>query len=258
MRRATVLVAGITVTAVLATACDAGSPRGELSEHQQILSTCDPAAPPASMVQIDGTGSSASEEIVKERMTAIKSIVRTTAICSGHLKVLVFSASSAATTTIFDAPLRLDGATDNARLKRVPALVSEVMGEIERKYEPAVKQLAPGGSDIPAQLRLASEWIGQLGEPFRLHLLLATDGFQTIGVDLSTRALSQQEATALAGQLAVPDLSGASVVVAGLGRVAGNPPPSAVVEGLVTFYRELCAKTGAADCLAVTDYTAGR
>jgi len=239
--------------------CSAGSsPRGELSENQQILATCDPSAPPASMVQIDGSGSSTSDAITAERMDAIESIIRTTAICSGHLKVVMFSASSAGATELFDGPLQLDGATSNARLKRVSALVSEVMGKIRKAYEPALKSLASGGSDITAQLRLASEWIGQLEDPYKLHLYVLTDGFQNIGVDLSTRALSRHEAAALADQLLVPDLSGASVVVAGLGRVAGNPPPSAVVEGLIDFYDALCQRTGAAHCLSVTDYTAGQ
>jgi hypothetical protein len=63
---------------------------------------------------------------------------------------------------------------------------------------------------------------------------------------------------ALAQQTPVPDLSGASVTVAGLGRVAGRPPASAVVEGLVAFYGALCVRTKAATCTSVTDYAAGR
>ncbi|MCP2264627.1 hypothetical protein APR03_001965 [Promicromonospora thailandica] len=236
-------------------ACGVGSTHGELAENQEILASCDPVAAPASSVEIDGTGSSASSEIAAERMAAVEGIVRRTAICSGHLRVQVFSASSAATATIFDQPLRLDGATDNAKLKRVPQIVEETMAEIRAAYEPAVAALPGGGSDITAQYRLAAEWARQLDGDAHLHLYIFTDGFQNVGgVKLGKKALSEQEATSLAEKTSVPELAGASVAVAGLGRVAGSPPSSEVVEGLVSLYDALCAKTGAENCLSVTEY----
>lgn len=254
-RRVALAIIAFIVTLLTLPGCGpTSSSRGELTDNQRVLAACDPAAPPASLVEIDGTGSSNSEVIVAERMTSIEAIVRQTAICSGHLRVIVFSASSAATTTLFDEPLRLVGATDNARLKRVPGVVADVMATIRQGYGPAVAALPGGGSDITAQYRLAAEWIGQVEGNFRLHLYLLTDGFQTVGVALDARALSKAEATALAGQVSVPELPGASVVVAGLGRVAGSPPPSAVVEGLVAYYDALCQKTGATRCVSVTDY----
>jgi hypothetical protein len=243
------------VVTVLVTACGAGSPHGQLAENKQILATCDPAAPPASLVELDGSGSSASDKITAERMTAITSIVRTTAICSGVLRVLVFSSSSAATLILFDAPLHLAGATANARLKRAHAVVEDVMTTIRTDYGPAVTRLSGGGSDITAQYRLAAEWIGQLGGKTRLHLYLLTDGFQNIGINLGARPLGKAEAATLASRVAVPKLPGASVVVAGLGKVTGVPPRSAVVEGLVAYYDALCKKTGAAQCTSVTDFT---
>jgi hypothetical protein len=252
-------VIGLLAALVTLAACGTGSPRGDLGENQQILASCDPAARPASLVEMDGTGSSASDQITAERMTAVESIVRRTAICSGDLRVLVFSSSSAGTVTLFDGPLHLAGATANARLKRVPGVVAGVMAKVREAYGPAVAALAGGGSDITAQYRLASEWTQQLGGSYRLNLYLLTDGFQNIGVNLGARALSKQEATVLAGRVSVPKLPGASVVVAGLGRVAGVPPGSDVAEGLVAYYDALCRKTGAAQCISVTDYTpAGR
>lgn len=253
--RVCLFVAGVLAALVTVTGCGAGtSPRGELGENRHILASCDPAAPPASLVEIDGTGSSASDTVTAERMTAIESIVRRTAICSGYLRVIMFSASSAAAIALFDGPLRLDGATVNARLKRVPGAVSDAMATIRQAYGPAVTALPGGGSDITAQYRLAAEWIGQIGDPYRLHLYVLTDGFQTIGIDLGARALSEQEVAALADLGTMPQLPGASVVVAGLGRVAGEPPPSNVVEGLVAYYDALCHKTGAAQCVSVTAY----
>ena len=85
------------------------------------------------------------------------------------------------------------------------------------------------------------------------------DGFQNIGVDLGAKVLSKQDAATLADQVAVPKLPGAVVVVAGLGRVAGTPPPSDMVQGLIYYYDVLCHKAAAATCVSVTDYaTAGK
>ncbi|WP_030853696.1 VWA domain-containing protein [Streptomyces griseus] len=247
-------VAAVTVATTM-TACSVdSSPHGELARNKQTLASCDASAPPASDIQIDGSGSSASKTITEERMAAIEQIVRTTAVCSGRLRVSVFSASSAGTATLFDGPLPLHGATDTARLKRVATAVDDAMSEIRDAYGPAVAGLKGKGSDITAQYRLASEWINQVGGNFRLHLLVLTDGFQNVGMDLGNRAISKQEAAELANRTTVPTLSGVSVTVAGLGRVTGTPPRSDVVQGLVAYYDALCKKAGAAKCVSVTDY----
>jgi hypothetical protein len=254
-RRTFLFLVAALATVILGTGCSSNpSLAGALAQDKQTLATCDPAHAPASWVAIDGTGSSASDQIAAERMTAVESIVRKTAICSGQLRVLAFSASSAATATLFEGQLHLDGATANSRLKRVPGVVDNVMTKIRSAYGPSVAGLDGSGSDITAQYRLAGEWINQLGGRARLHLYLLTDGFQNIGVDLDARALSKVEATALANQVNVPKLPGASVVVAGLGKVASAPPRSDVVEGLVAYYDALCKKTDAAQCVSVTDF----
>jgi hypothetical protein len=242
--------------AVAATsACgSASNSAGQLAADQQILSACDAASPPAADVQLDGSGSSSSDSIVEERLKATESIVRTTAICGGRLRVSVFSSTSAATNVLIDRPLRLDGATDNARLKKLPPLVTDVMATIRANYSSAVKSLPSGGTDISAEYRLASEWLGQVGGPYRLHLYLLTDGFQNVGITLDKGAVSKEQAADLAGRTAVPQLPGSSIVVAGLGRVASDPPSSDVVDGLVAFYDALCKKTAAASCASVTDY----
>ncbi|MFJ9781073.1 hypothetical protein ACIRSS_15900 [Amycolatopsis sp. NPDC101161] len=244
---------GVVVAAV--SACgSASNSAGQLAADQQILATCDAAAPPATDVQLDGSGSSNSDAIVEERFKAIESVVRTTAICGGRLRVSVFSSTSAATNILIDKSLRLDGATDNARLKKLPPLVTDVMKTIRASYGSAAKSLPSGGTDISAEYRLASEWLAQVGAPHRLYLYLLTDGFQNVGVTLDQGAITKQQAADLAGRVAVPQLPGSSIVVAGLGRVASDPPSSDVVDGLVAFYDALCKKTAAASCASVTDY----
>jgi hypothetical protein len=227
-----------------------------LANNQTILKSCDAAHPPASWVAIDGTGSSASNSILSERMTALQSIVQTTAVCSGYLMVQVFSADSAATTTLFDGSMLQTGATTNARLQRVPKAVDTVMTTVQQAYPSAVAGLDARDSDITGQYANAAQWFGQLGGAYRLHVYLLTDGFQTAGVNLSTQPLNQEQALALAQQTSVPTLPGAEIVVAGLGRIVGPTPPSDMVAGLVAYYTALCHRMNAATCISVTDYQA--
>ena len=259
LKRFTVAVALATAVTGVSACASTSNPSGQLAADQQMLAACDAAAPPAADIQIDGSGSSSSDAITEERFNAIESVVRTTAICGGRVRVSVFSSSSAATNIIIDKPLHLDGATNNARLKKLPALVTDTMAAIRSSYAAATTSLPNGGSDISAEYRLANEWIGQVGAPYRLHLYLLTDGFQNVGFRLDDKVITKQAAADLASGVAVSQLPGASVLVAGLGRVSGAPPSSEVVDGLIAFYDALCKKTSAAQCVSVTDYTvAGR
>lgn len=252
----TVLLLVTLLAAVIAmAACDSSSsPQTALATNQQILSTCDSSAPPASLIAIDGTGSSAATAIEAQRMTIVESVVRRTAICSGDLRVTVFTTSSAATVTLFDGALKLPGATSNARLLRVPNVVASVMAQIKKSYAPAAASLQYGGSDITGQYRQAADWITQVGRPYLLHFYLLTDGFQTIGIDLGAHLLSPQQAAALADQVTMPKLPGTSIIVAGLGRIAVQAAATDVVNELVSYYNELCHNAAAASCLSVTDY----
>lgn len=239
-------------------ACGAGtSPPGELGQSHQILASCPAGKKLASDVEIDASGSGRTAELPSERAAVVSDVARRTAICGGHLRVSIFSASSAATVPLYDGELSLSGATDNARLRRVPELVNHVMTTTTQAYATKVNDLTPDGSDIVAEYRLSSEYVQQLGGGYILRLVLLTDGFQassTFGI--GDQPLSADQAAALAQQVTVPTLpKNASVTVAGLGKVVGQPPASDVVDGLVAFYDAICRRTGAGTCLSVTDYT---
>ncbi len=256
----TVLRTGVAVCALSAaltlTACS--STNANTTTDQTILAACTTNKQVAADVEIDGSGSSSGDAITTERLAITADVVRRTAICGGHLMVRAFSVSSGATVTIYDGDLSLPGATDNARLRRVDKLVQGVMGKITAKYSAALAALPGGGSDITSVYRLAGEYAAQLGDTYQLHLYVLTDGLNNIGTDLQSPVLTPAQAADLAATVNVPALPGASITVAGLGRVDGDPAPSSLVEGLVAFYNALCVKTGAKTCVSVTDYTAGR
>jgi hypothetical protein len=258
-RRAVLFATAATATATIGLVAGCGtssSPATALGRDKATFATCDPQHAPASFVAIDGTGSSADKILLAERLKAIESIVRTTAICLGYLRVIVFSSSSVATTVLFDGSLAQPGATTNARLLRVPKAVVSVMATITKGYGPAVKGLDPRDSDILGQYTNAAQWISQLGGSYRLHLYLLTDGFETAHFNFYARPPTAADAAALAQQVSVPSLSGAEVVVAGLGREVGPAAPSTLVDGLRAFYQAVCHRTDAARCVSVSDYQA--
>lgn len=231
---------------------------GELSQDQATLATC-AGVHPAAMVTIDVSGTGRDEGVANQHLGAVRAVVRRTAICGGHLRVTAFAGTSAVTQPLYDGELQLAGATDIARLRKVPALVDDVMTTVAKGYQASLAAPPAGdGSDITGQYRLAGEYAAQLGSGYTLDYTLLTDGFQNTGVSAVSHPLSASEAKALAETVNVPSLKGATITVAGLGKVAGAPPPSDMVEGLVRFYDAVCARTEAATCTSVTDFTVGR
>ncbi|MGH9166081.1 MAG: hypothetical protein ACRDZW_11320, partial [Acidimicrobiales bacterium] len=72
-----------------------------------------------------------------------------------------------------------------------------------------------------------------------------TDGIATSPVDLNRADLDATGAAALALPIATPDLGGADVTFAGVGRPAGALPPTIYVDALKAFYMAACQRSGA-------------
>lgn len=257
MTEKTLLRGGVVATLLVAaalslTACSGYRAPGELGENQAILDEC-PDQKLNTYIQVDGTGSGRSPEADADRLEIIHGLARETAVCGGHITVAGYSASSGATVTIYDDEIALPGATDNARLRRVPEAVELIMSEITATYDEALAQLPDSGSDIAGMLRLAAEQQAQFGDDYLLRYVNLTDGLDNVGVALDEN-LSPDQAAALADQVPVPTLPGAEVTFAGIGRVAGDPVSSAFTESLIAFYQRLCERTDAGSCLVVTDW----
>ena len=256
-RWATGLVAG--AAAISLAACgQTGGVTGDLATGQQVLATCH-GKPVAAMVALDVSGSMVEPKLSTDRQQMVGDTAERVAVCGGHLQVLVFSTSSARTGVLLDKQLTPTGATENARLRRSMKDAREVAAEVEKNYAGAPGKLSPDGSDILGTYLLAGEYFTQLGSGYGARVFdLSTDGFATSGVQITGRAMTEQQAKALAAKASVPQLPGVDVTVAGLGKVNGTPPDTAIVQGLTTFYDAVCAKTKAASCTSVTDYVGGQ
>jgi hypothetical protein len=250
------ITCAVVISAVLAslTACTAPAP-GVLGDNQQILSSCPKNAKLATLLDADESGSRLSAVTTAQDQAIIESEATRTAVCGGHLTITMFSSSSGSTATVYDDTINIPGATDNARLLQVPDKVKSIMKVVRSRWRGALATLPQAGTDVDGIYRLASEYKQQLGSGYSLKWDVLTDGFNNLGgVDLESPTLSSAQAEELAAQVPVPDLRGASITVAGLGRVAGNPAASSTIDALVTFYDALCARTHAAKCVSVTDW----
>jgi hypothetical protein len=245
------LTLAATAVAALALAGCSATPPGDLGRLQTVLASCpDDGKQLNSYNAVDGSGTAHSNAIAGEYIAYLKSQVEKVAVCGGHIQIVGFATNSV-TVPIYEGDLEVPGATDLAKLRRVPAMVDKVMAQVTKHYKPAMALLPAGGTDVTGLLRLFQE-AAELRPDMHLDATALTDGLTNQGVVID-HTLSAEGAKALADTVPVPNLSGTSIAVVGLGRTAGDPLPSDFIDGMKSFYTRLCENTGAAQCLVVTD-----
>jgi hypothetical protein len=233
---------------------------------EAVLASCPPNTDAAVDVRDDESGSRRTAALVGENRKAVLDALTRAAVCGhgvGRFRLDLFSASIASATNVVDADLALPGSTDIARLRDVPAMVERVTKMIDDSFASAANSLTEGGTDLPAQLFAAQQFIAQTrantqqGEPpYQLDLVMLTDGESNAGQSYVPLSATVAAATAQAKATSVPNLKGASILVAGVGdTVSGLLPSSAYVAALTAYLHELGKRTGAAKVTVVTDYT---
>lgn len=256
VRAAAWLLTLLTVMGAVA-GCGSAGTGTPLAQMQDLAKTC-PAQQLVQYVGDDVSGSGQQASITATREGVLRDIVTRVAACGGHLHIDAFTGSASASQVVFDSDLRPAGATQIARLRKVSSLVDATMKSIDRELAAATKALSPDGSDITSQFGLAAEFYRQISATRKASLSvdLLTDGVQTAGTVLNTQALTTATAADLASTAAIVTLPhSAAVKISGLGKTTGTAPPTAYTDALKTFYLAYCHRTGAASCVAVTDYT---
>lgn len=248
--RGRALLASCVAAVGAATGCAADPP-------ERVADRKCPTRPPAVYAALDVSDSARSSALVAERLAAVESLLTDTAVCGGRVRVVAFTGSAAATEVLLEQDLAPEGATRRAQLRRVPALVDEAVGEVRAKLPAAADRLPPGGTDVLAQLALAGEFRTLTGTTRPLQVVVWSDGIASAPVDLNTADLDVARASSLAEGVAPPDLSGADVTFAGIGRPAGALPPTSYVDALKAFYRTACERSHAT-CTVASGATAGR
>lgn len=240
------------------TSCTGTTTSADLEDIKRLSVSCSPNALPAGLVELDGTVSNQSPELLASRWAAATDVATKVAVCGGHLRVSVFTSSNSASTILFDGDLVPTGATEIAKLRSAPKIAGEAIATANSGYAAAIAALPQDSTDVVASLGSANEYLEQLnatGESYSLSLLVLTDGVQNVGVSVGDPSLTPEDARNRAAQVVVPDLSNATITFAGVGRVSGDQPPTAYADALKVFYETVCASTHATSCTVVTDYT---
>lgn len=240
----------------LLSAAGCGTHPGDALAHaEQVAASCPTdGSKIAALIDSDESGSRRNATSKPAQQQIIRDVAERTAICGGHLRVVIFSGSMISV-SVFDGDLTLDGATATARLRKAPDAVDDVMKQISAALPDASAQLTDGATDIVGQYQPAAEYEAQLAATgtFRLELTVLTDGIQTAGQDLGDLALTNERAEELATAFPVPNLNGGAVRLIGIGRQAGGAPlPTPYIAALRAFHTAICARTRAT-CTVVTD-----
>ncbi|KAF0835703.1 hypothetical protein [Nocardia caishijiensis] len=249
--------------AALAASLFGCSPSGQinsLNEAKQIAAACPPGKQIAGRAAIDVSGERLAVAGDQGRLAPVRSLAERVAVCGGHLRIDVFAATAGATAALYDSDLHAQGATEIARLRRVPGMVEEVMAAVTKNLPVAANTLPRAGTDVLAQFTLASEYIRQLdpsGDRYVLDLVISSGGVQTVGTSLSDPSLTPEQAMQLADRVVAPNLSGATVRLTDVGKTPGRSLPTSYVDALKAFYTKACQASRAASCAVVTD-AAGR
>jgi hypothetical protein len=248
----TVIAAAATTMVGLA-GCGSAGAITRLGELKRVARTCPAHGQLAAYVAWDVRRRLRGPRIAAARLASLEKTAQRVAVCGGALRVVAFGPTAGSTARLFDSELRPGGATENARLLRVPHLVSQTMEHVEKALPGVLAEVSGRGADPVSQFAAAEQFRQQLGAGYALHVVIETSGLVH---DLPTAENVSADAS-LSGPPAdttAPNLRGADVVVAGLGKIGrGAPMPSADVEALRVFYRKLCERTNADSCLAITD-----
>lgn len=247
-------VVAAVVLALSAIGCG-GQPGAGLVHAEQVAASCpEDGAPVASLIASDESGSRRGSTAKSAQQAVIRSASERTAICGGHLRLVIFAGSVLAV-PVYDGELHLQGATTNARLRKAPKVTDAVAEQINESLASASNKLPDGATDVVGQLKLFSEYRSQLLARGRYHLELTvlTDGIQTAQQSLDDPSLTVERAEELASSFAVPELPGSNIRLIGIGRQAnGELLPTPYVEALRAFHAAICERTKA-HCTVVTD-----
>lgn len=250
IRRAAVGAAATLAASVALVACTTATDRGSPSSGHETIASC-PSNGIATTIGTDATGSGLSAEKKAADLAIIANHVRRTALCGGHLGVFAFASSTGSTVTVFDDDLQVKAPTDNARNRKAEKLAEHTIATITENYDSALANVSGSGTDILGMLTLLQQANAQFPD-FTAENVLLTDGWTNIGVDPTT-VVDTAAARALADQQTVPDLSGASLKIIGIGKQAEGELPSAVIANVTAFWEQICANTNAASCQVSTE-----
>jgi hypothetical protein len=205
-------------------------------------------------VEILLSDSSGDRSVTQEtrRLDVISMDARVAAACSAVLQAKLV-AGQTRTATLWAGPVRKSGGTAVAVARLSNRYIeSTVLPGVRRRLQAALRVAPPPGNSPSGLFQVAADDRSSTGG--MLVVLLSDFVEQTAQVNLN-RPLTSRQSELLADAIAVPDLGGAVVRIAGAGVTRETvPAPDNWVAAVRAFAARLCARTKAARCTVTTQY----
>lgn len=217
--------------------------------------------PTDGLVQIsllDVSANGRNESILGERLDAVQVDVENTADCDGEIVVIAWAGSSSSSKVLFTGSIGTQGATEIGRDRKIPELAASVMGDIKDQLEVAFDEIPADSSDLIGSFYLISDVVqARAARAVQPVAHIYTDAISTGGTArINEPWITPQELSTIVAAQTLPDLTGVSISIHGVGRVAGvSPPPQDYVQLVQDYARGLCARTGA-ECKLYTTVVA--
>jgi hypothetical protein len=236
------LAAAILVTTLAATSCSAVA--GEASKYNF---ACEGGAP-VQLSLVDISSSGRDIDILAERLNAVQVDAERVADCDGEITVVAWGGSASTSEVLFQGQIRVYGASEIGRDRKIPAAVDAVMDEVRRTLSTVLTSRASGGHDLLAAFSIVSDFVRASGSgDANVQVSIYADGVSTEGsADINRPGLSEARLEELIAEQTLPELGGVPISMFGVGRLGGTAkPPQQVVELTQAYAQMLCEATGA-------------
>ncbi|MEY4605902.1 MAG: hypothetical protein RLY45_662 [Actinomycetota bacterium] len=232
----------VAIAAPAIASCSAVS--GEASEYNF---ACD-AAPPVQLSLVDISTSGRDIDILAERLNAVQVDAERVADCDGEITIVAWGGSASTSEVLFQGQIRVVGASEIGRDRKIPAAVDAVMDEVRQSLATVLGSRASGGHDLLAAFSIVSDFVRAAGgTDANIAVSIYADGVSTEGsADINRPGLSEARLEELIAEQTMPDLSGVPISMFGVGRLGGtDKPPQQVVDLTQAYAQMLCEATGA-------------
>ena len=204
--------------------------------------------PPEQLSLLDVSTSGRDLDILAERLNAIQVDAERVADCDGSLTVVAWGGSASTSEVLYQGQIRVLGASEIGRDRKIPAAVDAVMEEVRGKLNALMQATPSGGEDLLAAFSIVSDFVRAGGaDQSAFAVSIYADGIATEGsAQINRPGLSEARIEELIAEQSLPDLSGVPISMFGVGRIGGTAkPPQQVVETTQIYAQDLCAATGA-------------
>jgi len=199
---------------------------------------------------LDVSASGRDRDILGERLNAIQVDAERVSDCDGELVVVAWGGSASTSEILFGGQIPVSGASEIGRDRKIPEAVEVVMEEIHDRLNEILPLTEASGHDLMAAFSIVSDFVrSRASQASTVSVHIYADGVATVGsAQINIAGINSARVEEIVAEQNLPNLTGVSIELFGVGRVGGGAePPQQVVDTTLGYAQSLCEATGA-DC----------